>query len=283
VESGAKLNDDTTHEIVQNPEGHLIKRFEIVSPVIKANGLINLCKLKTHSFTYLSGAVKNHFGCIPGRIKPGYHEKLRGTGLFVDMLLDLLQAVPSRLSIMDAVVAMEGDGPSAGDPRQVGLLLASANPLAIDVVVGEITGLPPDNHPLLIAAKNRGIEPHEMGQIEVIGVPLPELRVPKFKLPPTIYQGTGFSGHLSWWQKPLQPIFKDSLTLTPRVSREKCVACAACHQTCPMEAITMVKKGEKGYAEIDDSKCIRCYCCHEMCAEDAIILKRSLLYRFAQR
>jgi len=91
----------------------------------------------------------------------------------------------------------------------------------------------------------------------------------------------GLADHLTWWQRPLQPLFKDSLTLKPLISKEKCIACGACHEACPMKAISMVKSRKK--TQIDDEKCIRCYCCHEMYADDAVILRGSLLYRFAQR
>ena len=282
-ESGAKLNFDTTFEIVSYPEGKLIKRFEIITPILRADGILNLCKLKSHTFTAMTGAVKNHFGVIPGLVKPGYHAKLMDTGRFANMLLDLINTVSSRISIMDAVMAMEGDGPSGGDPKQVGVLLGSTNPLALDVVAGEIIGLPRESNPLLLAAENRGMQPNHMDQVELIGADISELRIPGFKLPRTICQGTGFSDHLTWWQRPLQPLFKDSLTLKPRISKEKCIACGACHEACPVKAITMVKSRKKTHAEIDDEKCIRCYCCHEMCADNAVILKRSLLYRFSQR
>ena len=282
-ESGAELNFDTSFQVVSAPEGKLIKRFEIAGPVIRADGLLNLCKLKTHSFTYMTGAVKNHFGVIPGRYKPGYHEKLRDTGRFANMLLDLIDLISSRVSIMDAVVAMEGDGPSDGNPKHVGLLLAATNPLSLDIVVGEMIGLPRENNPLLVEAENRGIEPNRLSQVELIGADISELTIPDFKLPHTIYYGTGFAGHLSWWQRALQPVFKNSLTLKPRISKKECVACAACYEACPVGAITMVKNRKKTSAEINDDQCIRCYCCHEMCADHAVLLKPSVLYRFANR
>jgi len=280
--SGAELNFDTSFENISFPEGKLIKRFEVITPVLKADGILNLCKLKTHSFTHMTGAIKNHFGVIPGRTKPGYHAKLADKNRFVDMLFDLMHAVPSRISIMDAVMAMEGDGPGTGDPRKVGLFLAAENALALDVVAGEILGLPRENNPFLMQAEKRGIRPNRIDQVELVGADMAELKIPDFKFPPTITEGTGFVNHLTWWQKPLQPIFKDSLTRKPRILKKKCIACAACYQACPVKAISMVKNSRKTYAEIDESKCIRCYCCHEMCAEDAIVLKTSLFYRLAQ-
>jgi len=150
-----ELNFDTTFETVSFPQGKLIKRFEVINPVLKADGVFNLCKLKTHLFMHMTGAVKNNFGVIPGLLKPGYHAKLHDTGHFANMLLDLMEYVSPRVSIMDAVIGMEGEGPgAAGEPRHIGLLLASKNPLALDIVAGEIIGLNRENNPVLIAAEN---------------------------------------------------------------------------------------------------------------------------------
>ena len=164
-ESGAKLNFDTTFEIVSFPDGKLIKRFEIITPILRADGILNLCKLKSHTFTSMTGAVKNHFGVIPGLAKPGYHAKLMDTGRFANMLLDLMNIVSSRISIMDAVIAMEGDGPSGGEPKQVGVFLGGTNPLALDVVAGEIIGLPRESNPILLEAENRGMQPNHINQV----------------------------------------------------------------------------------------------------------------------
>ena len=281
--SGARLNFDTTHETVSHAEGHLIKRFEVITPVVTADRVFNLCKLKTHSFTSMTGAVKNNFGVIPGLAKPGYHAKLRDKQRFAGMLLDLADWVAPQLSIMDAVVAMEGDGPGTGDPRPLGLILAAESPLAVDVVAGEIIGLPRENHPVLVEAEKRGREPNCMDHIELIGADIPELRIRDFKFPPTLCEGTGFGSHLNWWQRMVEPLFKNGLTLKPRVIMAKCVACGACVKGCPVEAVVLEKGGKTPCARIDDDRCIRCYCCHEMCAEEAIALRRSMLYRLMNR
>ncbi|MBU0514645.1 MAG: DUF362 domain-containing protein, partial [Proteobacteria bacterium] len=141
--AGIDLNWDLTVEPVSVPDGVYVKRIEAVRPIVDADVVLNLCKLKTHLFMYLTGAIKNNFGVIGGLHKPGYHAKLQDTDRFAGMLLDLAGFVNPRLSIMDAVVAMEGEGPGSGDPRPVGLLLASENPLALDVVAGEIMGIAP--------------------------------------------------------------------------------------------------------------------------------------------
>jgi len=275
--SGAVLNLDTTYDAVSFPDGRLVKRFEVITPVLRADAVFNLCKLKTHVLTGITGAVKNLFGVIPGLAKPGYHAKLREKDLFAGALLDLAARVSPRLSIIDAVVGMEGDGPGAGDPRQVGLLLAAPNPLALDVVASEIIGLPRENNPLLIEAEKRDLHPNHLDEIELIGADIADLRIPDFALPSTYLSGTGIS---VWWQKALASMFRGVLSVTPSVRREKCVACGACRDACPVHAITVI---EDKHACIDKRKCIRCYCCHEMCPHDAIELRTSRLYRLVNR
>jgi uncharacterized protein (DUF362 family)/Pyruvate/2-oxoacid:ferredoxin oxidoreductase delta subunit len=274
-EAGIELNLDCSHREVSFPNGKLIKLFEVISPVIDADGVFNLCKLKTHMFTYMTAAVKNHFGVIPGLAKPGYHAKLGDTGRFAAMLLDLTELVSARLFILDAVMAMEGQGPFAGSPRQVGLILASTNPVALDAVAGEIIGLARERNPVLVEAEKRGMGPSRLEEVELIGVETKELRVPNFKTPLSYYGGTGMGG-LAWYQRLLSPLFKDGMSVRPQVLKNKCIACGVCAEACPMEAITIL---ENQSAQIDDSACIRCYCCHEMCPEKAIELKQSILYR----
>ncbi len=276
--SGAVLNFDTTCEAVSFPRGKLIKHFEVINPVTTADGVLGLCKLKTHTLMSITGAVKNNFGVIPGLSKPGYHAKLHDKAQFADMLLDLAEYVSPRLSIMDAVVGMEGDGPGvAGFPRHVGLLLGSVNPLALDIVASEIIGLRREQNPLLIAAAKRGITPSCIEEVEVVGAEISKIRVPGYRLPATIEE-LGIREHLTWWQKPLRPYLKDWLSQAPRVRGKKCVACGICRDSCPAGAITILD-GKRRAAFIDDKQCIRCYCCHELCPEGAVELRRSLMHR----
>jgi ferredoxin len=279
-EAGIEVNLDVTSQAVSYPSGELVKRFEVITPVLEADGVFNLCKLKTHAFMSMTGAVKNNFGVIPGLAKPGYHAKLLDKGQFAGMLLDLAGYVSPRLSIMDAVVGMEGEGPgSAGTPRHVGLLLAARNQLALDVVASEIMGLSWENNPVLVKAEKRGLYPTHLEQVRVIGVDKSDLRIPDYKLPAAVLGGTGFQ-NLPLWQRVLSPLFKPGFTLKPLVIRDRCTACGVCRDSCPMQAIAMV---DGSYAQIDDQACIRCYCCHEMCPHDAIELRSSLLHRIISR
>lgn len=280
-EAGITLNFDTTHQPVSFPEGKLIQHFDILTPLIKADKIFNLCKLKTHTLMTMTGAIKNIFGAIPGRTKPGYHGTLRDPALFAQMLLDLADCVAPRLSIMDAVVGMEGDGPSNGTPRQIGLLLASENPLALDVVASEIIGLPPERNPVLAEAKKRGAIPHRIEDIELIGANKADLRIPDFSLPAT-FTANGVFTKVDMILPIVSPILKKGLSLKPYIVKDDCIACGECRDICPMQAITIEEdksNNGKKYAVINDDECIRCYCCHETCPQDAIELRKSFLYK----
>jgi len=268
--SGASLSYDTSYQVVSYPEGQLIKRFEVITPVYNADGIINLCKLKTHGFMSMTGAIKNCFGVIPGLTKPGYHAKLQQKNLFARMLLDLANWVSPRLSVMDAVVGMEGEGPNAGSPRYLGWLLASTNPLALDVVAGEIMGLNRKDNPVLLEAEKMGLSPIRIEDVDLIGAAKSDLPVADFKLPSTILRETGNS-LLSLFA----PILKNSFTVRPFIIEDKCTACGTCRDACPVHVITIEDK----VAVIDNKNCIRCYCCHEMCQHDAITLQGGVIYR----
>jgi len=277
-EAGIEVNLDTTYQPVSFPEGKLMKHFEVITPVVNADGVFNLCKLKTHLFMSMTGAVKNNFGVIPGLAKPGYHANLRDRTRFAEMLLDLAEYVSPRFSIMDAIIGLEGDGPgSAGIPRPIGLLLGSRNQLALDVVAAEIIGLSREYNPVLIAAEKRGLAPTRLEEVQLVAAKIPEIRISNYKFPSTIFEGMGL-GPLPWWQKLLQPLFRNGMSRAPQILKDKCIGCGVCYDSCPMQAITIIENKRK-YASIEDKRCIRCYCCHELCPEKAVELRGSLLYR----
>ncbi|HDS44921.1 MAG TPA: DUF362 domain-containing protein [Methanomicrobia archaeon] len=273
--TGFELNYDTQYRAVSYLQGTLIKRFEVITPVLDAAGLVNLCKLKTHAFMHMTGAVKNLFGVVPGLTKPGYHAKLNDKTRFAAMLLDLAEYIAPRLSIMDAVVGLEGDGPGTrGRPRHVGLLIGARNPLALDVVASEIIGLERTHNPVVMEAERRGLVPTRLAEVELIGAQKTDLRVPGYKLPATVAEGMG----LGRWDV-FRPLLRSGATLKPRVIKENCTACGACRDSCPAGAITITSD----HARIDDDTCIRCYCCHELCPESAITLHHRLLYRMVAK
>ena len=274
--AGAELSMDSSTRTVSLPEGKVLRQAEIITPVAEADGVIDLCKMKTHVLMSMTGAVKNLFGVIPGLSKVGYHATHPDHDTFADVLLDLTGYVKPRLSLMDGILAMEGDGPgSSGTPRQVGLLLAAANPLALDTAAGAIMNLPRQDNPVLLAAERRGLTPCRMEDVELIGGTVEELRMADYKFPASTKSNLmDFLGPLA---RPAERLCKKALSQTPRIDGAKCVGCGICAKSCPGQAIAMTAPGKK--ARISQKACIHCYCCHELCPQKAVELHQSWLGR----
>lgn len=274
--AGAELSMDSSTRTVSLPEGKVLRQAEIITPVAEADGVIDLCKMKTHVLMSMTGAVKNLFGVIPGLSKVGYHATHPDHATFADVLLDLTGYVKPRLSLMDGILAMEGDGPgSSGIPRQAGLLLAAANPLALDTAAGAIMNLPRKDNPVLLAAERRGLTPCRMEDVELIGGTVEELRMADYKFPASTKSNLmDFLGPLA---RPAERLCKKALSQTPRIDGAKCVGCGICAKSCPGQAIAMTAPGKK--ARISQKACIHCYCCHELCPQKAVELHQSWLGR----
>ncbi|MDP3046069.1 MAG: DUF362 domain-containing protein, partial [Chloroflexota bacterium] len=184
--------------------------------------------------------------------------------------------VKPRLAIMDAVVGMEGKGPSAGNPRQIGAIAASADSVALDVVCAHLVGLSAKDIPLLAAAVQRGLSTGRLDDISVLGEPVEQLRVPDFKAPP----GNADIGMLpAFLPRQLRSWVTGELLERPVANPDRCTGCQTCMRSCPVQAITMVGPSGKKTAVMDAAICIRCYCCHELCPDNAIDLKRGQLGR----
>ena len=270
--TGAVLNYDTGSTHDPHPEGELCKAFDLINPIAGADFIISICKLKSHCMTGLSGGVKNLFGCIPGLTKPEFHWRYPQERDFCGMLLDLCGTVKPGITFVDAVVSMEGDGPSSGDLRQTDMTLCATNPYELDLVLTKVIGRQPEDIPLVDCARERGLCPSSADGVELCGDPLrtfADFRMPRSR---TV-------DFVSSIPKPLrgicEPIIRRYLTPRPKVLKNKCVGCGKCAESCPAHTIAIVDRK----ACIDRSKCIRCYCCHEMCPIHAIQVKRSRLLK----
>ena len=276
---GFELNFDTGYEAVSYPEGRLVRRFEVMDPIMKADGIINLCKFKTHTFQTFTGATKNLFGVIPGLNKVGYHGRFTDPVRFGEMLLDVASFVHPRLSIMDCVVGLEGKGPgTGGQARPLGFLLAGTDTVAMDVACCRVARIDTEAVPVLVAARERGLWSGRAADVDTLGVPVVDLQVQDFLLPARQARERGDSP-VGLVEMLTRRVLQGGFTPMPRPKKGRCTRCASCEQACPTGAMSI---GEE-VAKVDDDLCIRCYCCHEVCPYAAIDLEFTGLGRVVSR
>ena len=256
------------------PAAAQAKTFEYTGWLDSCDLMINFCKLKSHGMMGMSAAVKNLFGTIPGTKKPEYHYRYPDHSQFADMLIDLNLYWKPALHLVDGVVAMEGNGPTQGTPKQMGVLLASKNSFVLDRVCAHLLGLTPEQVPTLEQSIKRGLCPEKLGEIAV-NCDLSAFVAENFQLPPEhrdiqFYgdSNTAFGKFLGTWAVRL-------LAPHPGLGDTACVGCGECARVCPAKAITI----ENGKANIKRSACIRCFCCQEFCPVGAMISKPPLLNR----
>lgn len=264
MEEEVALNQDTTATTVLVGENEQIKQVDVITAIAKADLVINVCKLKAHGMMTLSGAVKNMFGVIPGLTKPEYHFRFPDPKDFGAMLVDVCEAAKPAVTFVDGIEAMEGNGPSAGQKKQVGLVLAGRSPYCVDLALCYLTGLDPMELPSQTAAIGRGLSPASFAELTVVGDAL----VPVEFIFPAGGKSLDFSSYVPQF---LRPWARRLMTPKPVVRQPDCIGCGKCKESCPVNTIAIEDKK----ARILDKKCIRCYCCHEMCPVKAIDLKRT--------
>ncbi|MDD5417532.1 MAG: DUF362 domain-containing protein [Candidatus Nanoarchaeia archaeon] len=245
-----------------------IKKILIGKKISEADLVINLCKLKTHVLTIMTGAVKNTFGCLYGsqkkmaHIRYGYAKSpKKNVDGFSEFLVDLHSKINPQLNIMDGILAMEGNGPSAGEVIKANVMLASTNAFALDYVAAKIMGFDPMKIPTIRISIEKG--KFIPADIEVVGGSIEDLKM-SFKKPITYSQNEGI----------IKKIFNAIFSSYVDVDKSSCIKCGKCAIQCPAEAITMNE-----YPNFDYKKCILCYCCHEMCPKKAIVIKKKLKFK----
>ena len=273
---GVPLNYETEAINVPFPEGKTVKSFHILKSVAEADVLIDLCVLKSHGLTKMSAAVKNFFGTIPGIEKFEMHATFPDYKDFSSMICDLCEMycrTKTVIAITDAVIGMEGNGPTAGTPRKIGAVLMSANPFASDIVGETLLGFA-GTVPIVREGVSRGLAPEDISGIELIGDDIRPLMISDFKEPDSAQNRapsllTKFSsGKIGRFFMP-----------RPIAMPEKCKGCGECVASCPQHTIELSAKNGKKIARIRHADCIRCYCCQELCPFEAIRIKKNFLIR----
>ncbi len=240
-----------------NPE--FLPVVSLSQAVVDADIIISLPKFKTHGLTVITGAIKNSYGFLPGAQKARLHKIAGSPQRFHEMLVDVFKLRVPDLFIVDAVVGMEGNGPASPDLRDIGLVLASDNAVAMDAVIATLMGCDPGRLRFLQKAREVGLGDYELEKIEVIGNLMP---LPDFKIPP-------LGGEAIMNNEAVQSMLHDRTLLRPHVDSELCTACGTCIEQCPVSALFM----NENIPKVDADTCITCFCCQEMCPEKAIALK----------
>lgn len=149
---------------------------------LEADKIINVPKLKAHQQMAATFAVKNIFGCVPGKEKAFWHfARGKSHHDFCEMLLEIYKLLNPAITIIDAVIAMEGMGPLSGTPRKLGCLVASDDPIACELVCAKLIGMKPQELPIVNSAKKIGFGCSCEDQIEIVGDDLDRLKCPDFK------------------------------------------------------------------------------------------------------
>ena len=170
---------------------------------------------------------------------------------------------------MDGIVAMEGKGPAVGEPFPLGIILASSNAVALDIVASQLIGYKPAEIYTSVEATERGFGPKGLEEIVVVGVCLKEVIRKDFKKPSSYKSLTRRALY-----RILAPFGMRFFKVYPLSDKKKCKQCRLCAERCPVEAIEL-----KPYPVIDYKRCIQCFTCHEICEYEAMKLKRSWLAR----
>lgn len=268
---GAVLNTDTTWKRMSYEGGRLVKSFNIITPVAEADIIIDLCKLKTHSLTVMSGAVKNLFGTIPGIEKFEAHAAYPEYGDFAAMLCDLcLMLCESKnvIAVTDAVIGMEGSGPTAGTPREFGFISTSQNPFASDLLSARVLGF--DEKVTTVAESiKRGLCPEKAEGLILCGDPVPGVENVK----PAEGSGGSMKALKFFSRGKIGRFFMPR----PVIDTSACRGCGDCVRSCPQKTITLEKTQSGAKEKINASNCIRCYCCQELCPFLAVKIKRNFI------
>lgn len=275
---GAVLNQNFGITEVHFPEAAVAHEFKYTAYLDDADAVINCCKLKTHGMMGMTCAVKNMYGMVPGSVKSEYHYRYSDPMDFARMIVDLNRAKPARLHIVDAVVGMEGNGPTAGTPREIGCLLAGYDPYRLDMICAGIIGLPPACIPTVAAAQRLGLCPDEPGDITT-NEPWQSFIVPDFENIRNAEALAQQDGNVALWGRMKDRLMKVFMRSRPAVQRNECIGCAECERICPAKVITMVN----GKPRIDRKKCIRCFCCQEFCPVGAMKVRRPAIARLLEK
>ena len=262
---------------VYSPDSVRNKKFTIARGVWESDGIFNVPKLKTHHLTRITAAIKNLFGCVPGFLKPALHVALPAVDDFCRMLVDLSIFLKPRLTILDAIEAMEGNGPSSGNAYPLKLLAFSSDLVAIDSLVCRMMAIKPEYVRTNYWGAQAGLGKINLEEIEILGDGLDTFSAPDFK----VQRQPDLRFNQAWQYRHL----KGLVTNRPVIDAQKCKKCGDCIDQCPQKpkALSWNGKMKTQPPQFDYKLCIRCFCCQEVCPHKAIDSYTPLLRRIVDK
>ena len=264
------VNFETSGSVELKINHGLIPSVHISKVPLEVDGIINLPKLKTHGLLIFTAGVKNFYGCVPGLRKGEYHKLAPYPDDFGHLLAEIYMLLKDKVlfSLIDGVTAMEGNGPSSGELRQLNLIAASADTAALDTELITLLGFKPAKIGTIKYLSSRNAGEIHTGNIELVGDKLEIFNFAKFKFPS--------NWHINLVPKFLIRILGNLIWMKPEIMPEICVNCMLCVNSCPVNTI---KISAEGKPVVKLKRCISCLCCHELCPYKAIRLKGSFLAR----
>lgn len=264
--SGMKrIADEEGVELETFTASKFVNGIPIARQIFDSNRVISIPKFKTHSITVLTAAVKNMFGSVVGLYKAECHSRAPKEEDLARIISEIYSITKPHLTVVDGIVAMEGDGPSSGVIRKMGLIMAGEDAVAIDSCLAKIMGVMPLDILVTKEAYETKLGEADLSKIEILGDSLDAFVAKDFKLPQTT--------PLKYLPKNVIDCVASLIKFKPYIDNEACRRCNLCKLTCPAHCIEI----EKRYCSIDYKKCVRCLCCHEVCPYRAISIKRNIL------
>ena len=260
-----KIAEEEGALLVRFAKSKFVDGFPIAREVFDCDVMISIPKLKTHIITVITAALKNTYGTVTGLYKTECHSKAPRAEDFAKIVAKIHSISRPRLNILDAIVAMEGDGPSSGTLRNMGVVMASEDAVAMDSCIAKLVGLEPLDVLVTKEAHVIGLGEADLSKIEITGDDINTFNVSNFKLPQTL--------PIKYVPKGIANAIASLVKFRPAIDRSVCRRCNLCKVSCPVNAI---ESNEKGYY-IEYEKCIGCMCCHEVCPYRAISVKRNIL------
>ena len=254
-----------------------IKQIYVTKAITDCDYIINIPKLKTHTFMGFTCGVKNFYGIIPGARKVEYHKLAPTPKEFAYLLSEIYRMVKEKLifTIVDGVEGLEGNGPSlSGQKRKYNIIAGSQDTVMLDSFILNKLGIKSKNNILLKPLKEKKLGDTDLQNMIYVGDNISSFNFDKTKLPITKFLNL----LPSWFARFVTKYAGKLFWVKPHIIENKCVGCLQCMKSCPAKAI--IKQNNSTKPVIQKDKCIGCFCCHELCLHKAIEIKESFIASF---